>query len=503
MKLTLRKQAGREGASAGKLDAENSPQPVSEEYTRLPIRQCEPHPDLVMRLDYGEGIDGLSESIRANGQQVPGMAIEKPDGSGFWVIAGNRRLRACKLLFEKYGEPSSYKALLFHGLTKEEIYSKAIVENESERGERKNLSVVEEVAFLTSIREALGDEAVVRIGVRAGKNEQSVRKRLFLAEELGGEGMLKKLYQIERRCDFSFKLSHLEALAKHAYDQELLLRIAAIAAASKMSPEEVDPKAAPSLLRYSAPWFYELFTELKRGDSSTPEPQGTDPEQGNFSQSVEGKNVNPAQQPTLAQGGAEHGDTGPEQGEEEDEKNADSAPVTSLPLQNRISIVAQGTFFAKCPDCGTENPFHGSGLTNIERKIELVFYDLSKKKEEGQREGPEKKTVSPTIILAAPTECSKCSNQFWLDISPRGQGIAAIQSFKEKTFSEPTESQKECTLAYDSRLGEPDGWVIISGETKYGYREGRRVELTTAEKDPSSDPTEEKQQSALNQAPES
>ena len=243
MKLKLRKSTGKEESEVPtKEKTESTPHPaVSEEYTRLPIRQCEPHPDVMLRLDSSEGVEGLSDSIRANGQQVPGMAVEKPDGSGFWIIAGNRRLQACKSLFERYGEPSSYKALLFHGLSKEEIFAKAIVENESERGERRNLAMVEELAFLFSIRETLGNDAVIRIGVRAGKNEQSIRKKLSLAEELGGEPVLKNLFRIERKCESTFKLSHLEALSKHTYDQEHLLKIAAKAAASQMNPEEIDP----------------------------------------------------------------------------------------------------------------------------------------------------------------------------------------------------------------------------------------------------------------------
>jgi hypothetical protein len=491
MKLKLRKSAQKEEREVTPKDKkEHTPPPaVSEEYTRLPIRQCEPHPDVMMRLDRSEGIEGLSESIRTNGQQVPGMAVEKPDGSGFWIIAGNRRLQACRLLFEKYGEPSSYKALLFHGLSKEEIYSKAIVENESERGERRNLSMVEELAFLLSIRETLGNDAVIRIGVRAGKNEQSIRKKLSLAEELGGE-LFKNLFKIERRCGTSFKLSHLESLSKHGYDQELLLEIAAIAAASQMNPEEIDPKAAPNLLRYSAPWFFELFPEFNTSSRLIPvsaSKQLGDDEVRSQSAATRAANGD-ASTPNLQQGKErEDKNNGSNDTKEPDEergnagKKEDNETTGAIlaPQGTHVSIVSQGIFFATCPACGSEYPFDASGLANIERKIEISFYDLNtnNKKEEG-REGPEKSTVSPTIILVAPTECSVCAKEFWVNISPRGQGVAAIQSFNEKTLSEPIETQKECTLAHDGRLTKSDGWIVISGQKKYCYKEGKLAEIS-------------------------
>jgi len=49
------------------------------------------------RQDYG-AIDELAEDIRANGQMQPILIRKNPKGEGYLVIAGARRLRACKKL---------------------------------------------------------------------------------------------------------------------------------------------------------------------------------------------------------------------------------------------------------------------------------------------------------------------------------------------------------------------------------------------------------------------
>ena len=52
-------------------------------------RSFEPggHPDLQTRLKYDQ-VDALAEDIRAHGQLQPGRAVEKPDGTGYWIYMG-------------------------------------------------------------------------------------------------------------------------------------------------------------------------------------------------------------------------------------------------------------------------------------------------------------------------------------------------------------------------------------------------------------------------------
>ena len=146
----------------------------------LPVKLCEPHPDLQTRLKYDQ-IDVLAEDIRVHGQLQPGRAVERPDGTGYWVYLGIGRLLAIKALFEKEGEPKSYYALLDEGLPFLELFSRSMSENLK----RRNLSVLEEVrSFWLASQKAKEDE-IIAAAAKIGDDPRTVRKRMELAETLG------------------------------------------------------------------------------------------------------------------------------------------------------------------------------------------------------------------------------------------------------------------------------------------------------------------------------
>src|ERR1700730_4065391 len=123
---------------------------------RLPLDEVQPFPGLTARFD--EDLDGLLESIRANGQRDPGKAVRRKDGvSGYWVYDGRRRLACCKKLQMLHGTPNTYDALIFENWTEEEVYITSIVSNESGRNERKNLSLLEEISLFYDMAHKFGD----------------------------------------------------------------------------------------------------------------------------------------------------------------------------------------------------------------------------------------------------------------------------------------------------------------------------------------------------------
>ena len=146
----------------------------------LPVKLCEPHPDLQTRLKYDQ-VDALAEDIRVHGQLQPGRAVEKPDGTGYWIYMGIGRLFAIKKLFEKDGEPKSYYALLDEGLPFVELFSRSMSENLK----RRNLSVLEEVRSFWLASQKAKVEEIIAASSKIGEEPGMVRKRIELARVLG------------------------------------------------------------------------------------------------------------------------------------------------------------------------------------------------------------------------------------------------------------------------------------------------------------------------------
>ncbi len=65
-----------------------------EGYFLCPVSRISPNPNQPRKAFYEQTIDELAQSLRANGVLQP--LLVKPNGSGFQLVAGERRLRAAK-----------------------------------------------------------------------------------------------------------------------------------------------------------------------------------------------------------------------------------------------------------------------------------------------------------------------------------------------------------------------------------------------------------------------
>ena len=80
-------------------DKPKASEPKSEgRLVALPVKLCDPHPDLQTRLKYDQ-VDALAADSKAHGQLQPGRAVERPDGTGYFVFMGIGWLLAVTQLF--------------------------------------------------------------------------------------------------------------------------------------------------------------------------------------------------------------------------------------------------------------------------------------------------------------------------------------------------------------------------------------------------------------------
>ncbi len=249
------------GAAKGK-EVNSSAMPLQRTETAdLPIEDCEPYPKAMMRFEYGPedpGIVALAQRILAQGQLQRGRVVPKPDGKGHWVYIGTRRYFALKSLGGKPGAPTLYRAEIDYGLTEDEMIARALTENEEERGERKALSVEEELAYYGMLLQERSEEELVSIGAKAGKDSNSMTRRIRIARVMGGV-KLRRLYEVEKRSGFRFRLGHTEEFAKLP-DDMTMFQVAAVTASGRFEPGAVTPEAARELVKGIA-WFPEVCPE--------------------------------------------------------------------------------------------------------------------------------------------------------------------------------------------------------------------------------------------------
>ena len=229
----------------------------------LPIDECEPCPKAMMRFEYGPddpSIMALAEMILAQGQLQRGRAVPKAGGNGkkWEVYVGARRYFAIKSLDGKPGAPAVYRAEIDYGLTEDEIITRALMENEEGRGERKPLSVEEELAYYRLLLQDKSEDEVISICERAGKDNTTMTRSIRIARTLGSD-KLRKLYEVEKKSGFRFALAHTEEFTKLP-DDRTMFQVAAVTADKKFDPGAVKPEAARELVK-SVAWFSEVFPE--------------------------------------------------------------------------------------------------------------------------------------------------------------------------------------------------------------------------------------------------
>ena len=231
-------------------EADKQGKEASGKFVALPIRLCEPHPDLQTRLRYDQ-IDRLAEDIRVNGQLQPGRAVEKEDGTGYRVYLGIGRLLAVRKLFEQHGEPRSYFALLDEGLPFIELFLRSMSENLR----REDLSVLEEARSYYLASRLADEDELIEAAARLGEGAAAVKRKIVVARTFGDK--LERLYEIERRAGFSFQLGHLEVFAEIS-DERTLYETAAVTASSRFNAKEARDSLrqhSPGRLIGGVPWF--------------------------------------------------------------------------------------------------------------------------------------------------------------------------------------------------------------------------------------------------------
>jgi len=418
----------------------------------LPIRLCEPHPDLQTRLRYDQ-VDQLAEDIRSNGQLQPGRAVEKPDGTGYLVYLGIGRLLAVKKLFEKYGEPRSYFALLDEGLPFVELFSRSMSENLK----RRNLSVLEEVRSYYLASRLASEKEIVEASSRIGEGASVVKRRIALGAFFGDR--LERLYEIETRAGFSFQLGHLEVLAK-LDDEKAFYETAAVIACSRFSVKEASSRAGSlgRLVPGLAPWFTELFPQYAQEQGSGGAAAATGAKKDGSHETAHG----------TAQGGSSTKPSSPSPGSQSqgtEQPGPASSGVGSPPAD---VTYREEVPFVECPQCGAQNPFE------LKEKSELTLYRF-----EGGAV-PRKDSASPEGVYRRSCCCVNpgCGKELWLLVSSIDGTMKAEarRVGEEDGFSLPNEKPRVGSISWNTKR---QAWLVrekregAAGAKVYLYGEDR------------------------------
>ena len=424
----------------------------------LPTKLCEPHPDLQTRLKYDQ-VDALAEDIKVHGQLQPGRAVERPDGTGYFVYMGIGRLLAVKELFEKDGEPKSYYALLDEGLPFVELFSRSMSENLK----RRNLSVLEEVRSFYLASQKADEDEIIAASAKIGEEPSMVRKRIELARILGDK--LGRLYEVERRgrAGFSFQLGHLDVLSKIG-DEKELYEFAAGAANAGFNVKEfqnsLKNKSIDKMVSGLPEWFGELFPEYAKKEEKPSLPTDM-----NVVQHVVMAPVNPKEttQPVLSPQERTEDVAGSTIDTQPGSVSATKTEPTSAPSQPPVGVpYRESLSFAECPYCGAMTPFElkeDSELTLIRFRGAAV---------------PEKEAVAPEGSYRAVRKCfnPECAEEFWLWTAWVGDDLRAEtrkRDNKEDWFSFPVRKPVVGSVSWDK---DQKSWVVKEGESGKSYAYG-------------------------------
>ena len=385
----------------------------------LPIELCEIHPMAVMRFSYEKNIDGLVESIRRHGQLEAGRAVAKPDGKGFLVYIGGRRLYACKKLSSEKGKLKIYKAYVDEGLTEKEIISRAIAENATDKKQRTDIELLEELHYLSSLPFPIDE--VRELALAGGMGKESLSRKMGLFKFLGAEEF-ELLHKIEEETGFQFKLGHLTGIWQYSGgDRGTFFGACSCSATNKWSVEGLNEDlvlgAAPTAL--SIPWFSKLFPELS-SKKSKDEPrkgreQETAPNKG-------GSNTSESKEDER-----EEGDGGrTTESEQDDEEGDDPLDVV---LKNSVNT-GRYYYYISCKKCGAEIPFDFN-LQNKGDPVATTYEFMDDGKSDGVRIGLDS-TYEGRI------ECKKCEAKWKLVLIPAGEKVRASL--------EPSTDEEETTI---------------------------------------------------------
>jgi hypothetical protein len=384
----------------------------------IPIGLVEPHPKLMLRFSYE--VDSLAESIRAsvdentpNGQLNPGRVVPKEDGKGYLVYMGVRRYFALKLLYEKTRDErfATYNAYIDTNMSELQMFIRAKRENDEEKGERRGLSLLEEVLGMNRIKESISNPKEL---------SPSLARRLEIAETTSEE-KLRKLYDIEQATKFRFGVAHLQGLGRIADDQEFFLTAACVAE-YRLEAGDIESAVRGRRSAYAFRWFEKMFPDYR-------------PSQGN---GVSQSQAEPTSARTTQSEPSSTGDT-----DQESDQEPSSAPVLEVHEKNVIVVA--------CPECGCEN------LVRVRGTIEVTQLAIEPNGE-GYRATPE--TVSRFSC-----KCNACDEEFYILLKHVGGREYAVESPAGRAFREPKTAIQAVDLRYDQKKGV---WQKIVGSKVVG-----------------------------------
>jgi ParB-like chromosome segregation protein Spo0J len=401
----------------------------------LAINTIEPHPDFLLRFKYNDpSLDELAESIRQLGQIHNGRVVPKPDASGYLVYVGIRRYFAVQKLFKETEDQrfAKYYAAIDEGLSEAEMLAKALAENMSEKGERKDLSALEEVAIFRRAEKLLsgsGSQSVLKL---LNKEPEYLKRRLSLAEKVS-EQKLRKLYEIEVASRFEFRMGHLEFL-KDVPDERQFFVQASIIADAGLKPSQVSVVESLPEHAVKIPWFSSLFPEYTKSNENAKEiSMEVEPPSGEqiraLSEILKGRDSTP-------------GSTVKEPVQPSPSKNAPESP--------QMPVYEQDMLFVRCPRCSAYNP------CKLQERVEVTFFTPKADGVIG------KESVVPRALYRLAHACRGCGKDFFIVLSP-GEGTINAEGLKSDVLKEPEPKTPAGALDWDPQRG---SWVkIVDGDT--------------------------------------
>ena len=388
--------------------------PTPSQLATIPLNLIQPHPKLAFRFAYD--VAGLAESIRStaddntpNGQLNPGRVVLRSDGNGYYVYIGVRRYQALKLLYEttKDDRFGLYTAYIDTRMTELQMFVKAKRENDEEKGERRGLSVLEELYGITRIRET----------INPGGLDKWLKRLVDMADKLN-EHRFRKLYEIEVASWFKFRLPHLEYLCGIGNEEDFFLT-AAVAAGFSYRGDEMEQAWEDRKAAYSIDWFRRVFPSrnLKWEELTlqASESRGKD-DSGGMGNSPTSK--------------AEHEPANQLQGFEIHEENVIAVP---------------------CPGCGS--------MQMLEMKGEIEATHIP------PAPGGERRTEVTDSVSRVHCHCSVCDARFYLFVKHLGARAYSIEPSSSAKFREPRRRVVAVDLRFDREKME---WQRILGDEIVG-----------------------------------
>ncbi|MCL4517635.1 MAG: ParB N-terminal domain-containing protein [Thaumarchaeota archaeon] len=427
----------------------------------LPIEQCEIHPMAVMRFSYEKDIDGLVESIGKHGQLEPGRAVAKPDGKGFLVYIGGRRLSACKKLSSQKSKLKVYKAYVDEGLTEKDIVSRAIAENATDKKQRTDVELLEELHYLSSL--PFPPNEVRELALAGGMGKESLSKKMDLFEFLEAEEF-ESLHMIEEETGFQFKLGHLTGIWKYSgEDRAVFFGACSCAAENNWSVEGLNEDlvlgAAPTAL--TIPWFPKLFPELASKKKKA-EPRnergegGTAPNKGSSKDNTKDKNDEGGKDDDQAAGESD-----------QDEEHGDD-PLDAI-LKNSANT-GKYLYYIACKKCGAEIPFD----YNLQTKGSPVAttYEF---KDDGKSDGVR---IALDSRYEGRIECTKCQAKLKIVLVPDRENVrTSIEESRDEEETPVGEVIEASVTTYSLAFKQ---FLVIDQGKWYFYDSqlGRRIPMT-------------------------